>query len=97
MILILRLETRVNVEDDANDHVDDVAVGEDFDLSQPIARSRKSYTVRFKLAAVDKLDQLGSNVARASRELGISRGCLQAWIKQREQLEEMMKDCQVSV
>ena len=52
-------ETRVNVENDANDHVDDVAVGEDFDSSQPKARSRKSYTVGFKLAAVDKFDQLG--------------------------------------
>ena len=41
-------ETRVNVEDDAND---DVAVGEDFDSSQPKARSRTSYTVGFKLAA----------------------------------------------
>ena len=61
-------ETRVNVENDANDHVDDVAVGEDFDSSQPKARSRKSYTVGFKLAAVDKFDQLGGNFARASRE-----------------------------
>ena len=34
-------ETRVNVEDDANDHVNDVAVGKDFDSSQPKARSRK--------------------------------------------------------
>ena len=54
-------ETRVNVEDDTNDHVADVAVGEDFDSSQPKARGRKSYTV-----AVDKFDQLGGNVARAS-------------------------------
>ena len=36
-------ETRVNVKDDANDHVGDVAVGEDFDSSQSKARSRKSY------------------------------------------------------
>ena len=48
------------MEDDANDHVDNVAIGEDFDSSQPKARSRKSYTVGFKLAAVDKFDQLGS-------------------------------------
>ena len=53
-------ETRVNVEDDANDHVDDVVAGEDFDSSQPKARSRKSYTVGFKLVAVDKFDQLGA-------------------------------------
>ena len=54
------------MEDDANDHVDNVAVGEDFDSSQLKARSRKSYTVRFKLAAVDKFDQLGGNVTQAS-------------------------------
>ena len=60
-------ETCVNVEDDANDHVDNVAVGEDSDSSQPKARSRKSYTVGFQLAAVDKFDQLGGNVSQASR------------------------------
>ena len=40
------------------------------------ARGRKSYTVGFKLAAVAKFDELGGNVARTSRELGVSRGCL---------------------
>ena len=38
-------ETRVNVKDDANDYVDDVAVGEDFDSSQPKATCRKFYTL----------------------------------------------------
>ena len=31
-------ETRVNVADDANDHVDDVAVGEDFDSQTQVGR-----------------------------------------------------------
>ena len=31
-------ETRVNVEDDVNDHVDNVAVGEDFDSQTQVSR-----------------------------------------------------------
>ena len=51
-------ETRVDAEDESVPANEDVAVGGDSDHSdstQSQARSRKSYTVGFKLAAVSSL------------------------------------------
>ena len=64
----------VDAVNDAEPNNEDVAVnvGDHSDSTQSQAKGRKSYTVGFKLAAVTKFDELGSNVTRASRELGVS-------------------------
>ena len=68
-----------DAEDDPVSKSEEVGADQLEDDHTTQARGRKSYSIGLKLAATAKFDELGSNVARTSRELGVSRGYLQAW------------------
>uniref|UniRef100_A0A915DFU0 Brinker DNA-binding domain-containing protein n=1 Tax=Ditylenchus dipsaci TaxID=166011 RepID=A0A915DFU0_9BILA len=48
------------------------------------ARELKSYTVAFKLKAIDHANKV--SVSSASKKFSVSRGCIQNWKKQENQL-----------
>ena len=50
-----------------------------------------------KLCAIAKLDECGGNMAKAARDGGVARGCLQQWVKQREEVQSVCAERQVSV
>jgi len=54
-------------------------------------KMRRSYSIREKLEVLDRLDELGSNVKRTSRETGIHPKCLSSWYRKRDQLRSAMK------
>ena len=75
---------------------------DDSEILSPLAevpqpKSRKSYTVKRKLEAIAKYDENGGNVAKASRESNVTRGCLQQWLKQRDELDEMRQERKLSI
>lgn len=80
-----------------------VAVGEEEtapesaeERQQPSKTTWKSYTIERKLAAISKVDEHSGNIARASRESGVERGCLQQWLK-RVELEGKRTERSLSV
>ena len=81
------------------------AVEEEGELSPPTElqqpqqsfKHRKSYKVAQKLGAISMFDENGGNVAKASRESGVSSGCLQQWLKQRVELQGMRTERTLSI
>ena len=74
------------------DHLDDREATENVESVAPSSQhGRKSYTIE-KLAVLCKYDELGGNKARVARECGVSRQCVQDWVRDRQRLEQAREE-----
>jgi transposase-like protein len=64
---------------------------------RPFSHGRKSYTIEFKLSVLRRVGEPGGNKKRAAEVCGVSRQCIQDWVRDREKFEVARKDRSVSV
>ena len=62
---------------------------DDADVNDQDVGKRKSYTIHHKLAALAALRDNNNNISLTSRRMGISRGNLQRWNKQKNLLDRL--------
>jgi transposase-like protein len=70
---------------------------DDFSSTSAHGTGRISYTIAFKLRVLTKYDELGGNKSRTAKECGVSRQCVQDWVRDRESLEQTKKERQIAV
>ena len=62
-----------------------------------LERKRKSYSLGTKFEILRKYDELGGNKSKVAKLCGVSRQCLQDWVRDRERLEQARAERQVTV
>jgi hypothetical protein len=54
----------------------------------PLIKKRRSYSLKFKLSALNELEKNNNNFQNTAERLGISRQCLMNWNEQKEKINE---------